>query len=42
MFDYFSACICISVIQQNDKYKTELLELELFDHLPLCKQMTDV
>ena len=25
-----------------DLYRIELLEIELFDHLTLCKQITDV
>ena len=29
-------------MQTNDLYKIELLEIELFDHLTVCKQMTDV
>ena len=30
----------LSNMQRNDLCKTELLEIELFDHL--CKQMTDI
>ena len=29
-------------MQTNDLYKTELLEIELFDDLTVYKQMTDV
>ena len=29
-------------VQTNDLYKIELLEIELFDPLTVCKQMTDV
>ena len=28
-------------MQRNDSRQTELLEKELFDHLTVCKQMTD-
>ena len=28
--------------QINDSCKSELLEIELFDHLTVCKQMADV
>ena len=29
-------------VQINDLDKIDLLEIELFDHLTVCKQMTDV
>ena len=29
-------------VQTNNLCQIELLEIELFDHLPVCKQMTDV
>ena len=29
-------------MQTNNLYKIELLEKELFDHLTVCQQMTDV
>ena len=29
-------------MQMNYSCQTELLEIELFDHLIMCKQMTDV
>ena len=29
-------------MQTNDLCKIELLEIELFDHLTVCKQMTNV
>ena len=29
-------------VQPNDLCKIEVLEIELFDHLIVCKQMTDV
>ena len=32
----------INCVQTNILYKTELFEIDLFDHLTVCKQMTDV
>ena len=29
-------------VQTNDFYQIELFEIELFDHLTVCKQMNDV
>ena len=29
-------------MQTNDLFWIELLEIELFDHLTVCKQITDV
>ena len=29
-------------VQTSDSWYIELLEIELFDHLTVCKQMTDV
>ena len=29
-------------LQTNDLWKIELFEIELFNHLIMCKQMTDV
>ncbi len=29
-------------VQANDLFWIELLEIELFDHLNVCKQMTDI
>ena len=32
----------LNCVQTNDLHSIELLEIELFDHLTECKQMTDV
>ena len=32
----------IQTVQTNDLCLIELFEVELFDHLTMCKQMTDV
>ena len=29
-------------METNDLYEMELLDIELFDHLTVCKQMTDI
>ena len=29
-------------MQTDDLYEIELLEIELFEHLTVCKQMTDI
>ena len=36
LFDY------LNWVQTNELCKIELLEIELFDHLIVCKQMTDI
>ena len=32
----------LNCVLTNDLRQTELLEIELFDHLTVCKQMTDL